>query len=168
VPSACTPSATDGSLSPAKDPRTALQAIYSNLGWLVPDTLAHCPDPPALYYDQVSQVEMQHWTTGRVGLIGDAGYAVSLLAGQGASLAVAGAHLLAAELAKGAEVTEALSCYQARMTAPVIQKQTAGRRTAAWLLPASPIHPLLRRLALRAMRLPGLNSQLVAGVGGIP
>jgi 2-polyprenyl-6-methoxyphenol hydroxylase-like FAD-dependent oxidoreductase len=114
---------------------------------------------------------MQHWTTGRVGLIGDAGYAVSLLAGQGASLAVAGAHLLASELAKDVDVTKALSCYQARMTAPVIQKHAAGRRTAAWFLPASPIQLLLRRLALRAVRLPGLDrllNSLVAGAGGIP
>jgi 2-polyprenyl-6-methoxyphenol hydroxylase-like FAD-dependent oxidoreductase len=36
-----------------KDPRAAVQATYSDLGWLIPDTLAHCPDPPALYYDQV-------------------------------------------------------------------------------------------------------------------
>jgi 2-polyprenyl-6-methoxyphenol hydroxylase-like FAD-dependent oxidoreductase len=154
-----------------KDPRAALQATYSDLGWLIPDTLAHCPDPPALYYDQVSQVEMPYWATGRIGLIGDAGYAVSLLAGQGASLAVAGAHLLASELATGADVTEALSSYQARMTPPVIQKQAAGRRTAAWFLPASPIQLLLRRLALRAMRLPGLDrmlNPLVAGTGGIP
>jgi 2-polyprenyl-6-methoxyphenol hydroxylase-like FAD-dependent oxidoreductase len=154
-----------------KDPRAALQATYSDLGWLIPDTLAHCPDPPALYYDQVSQVEMPYWTTGRIGLIGDAGYAVSLLAGQGASLAVAGAHLLASELATGADVTEALSSYEARMTPPVTEKQAAGRRTATWFLPASPIQLLLRRLALRAIRLPGLDrmlNPLVAGTGGIP
>jgi 2-polyprenyl-6-methoxyphenol hydroxylase-like FAD-dependent oxidoreductase len=28
------------------NPRTAVQATYSDLGWLVPDALAQCPDPP--------------------------------------------------------------------------------------------------------------------------
>jgi 2-polyprenyl-6-methoxyphenol hydroxylase-like FAD-dependent oxidoreductase len=154
------------------DPRTAVQATYSDLGWLVPDALAQCPDPPALYYDQVSQIEMPRWTTDRVALVGDACQAVSLLAGQGASLAVAGARLLASELANEANVTHALARYNTRMAASVADKQAAGRRTAEWFLPSTPYRLLLRRLALRAMALPGLgrllSSRLVAGGGGIP
>jgi 2-polyprenyl-6-methoxyphenol hydroxylase-like FAD-dependent oxidoreductase len=86
------------------DPRMIVRTTYSDLGWLVPDALAHCPNPPALYYDQVAQIEMPRWTTGRVALVGDACQAVSLLAGQGASLAVAGAQLMASELATEANV----------------------------------------------------------------
>jgi 2-polyprenyl-6-methoxyphenol hydroxylase-like FAD-dependent oxidoreductase len=70
------------------DPRAVVQTTYSDLGWLVPDALTHCPDPPALYYDRVSQIEMPRWSTDRVALVGNACQAVSLLAGQGASLAV--------------------------------------------------------------------------------
>ena len=33
----------------AANPRMVVQSTYSDLGWLVPDALAHCPDPPALY-----------------------------------------------------------------------------------------------------------------------
>jgi 2-polyprenyl-6-methoxyphenol hydroxylase-like FAD-dependent oxidoreductase len=154
------------------DPRMVVQTTYSDLGWLVPDALAHCPDPPALYYDQVSQIEMPRWTTDRVALVGDACQAVSLLAGQGASLAVAGAQLMASELANEANVTTALSRYNTRMAGPVADKQAAGRRTAEWFLPSTPHRLLLRRLALRAMALPGLDrllsSRLVAGAGGIP
>ena len=154
------------------DPRTVVQTRYSDLGWLVPDALAQCPDPPELYYDQVSQIEMPRWTTDRIALVGDACQAVSLLAGQGASLAVAGAQLLASELANPANVTQALARYNTRLTAPVADKQAAGRRAAEWFLPSSPSRLLLRRLALRAMALPGLgrllSSRLVAGAGGIP
>jgi 2-polyprenyl-6-methoxyphenol hydroxylase-like FAD-dependent oxidoreductase len=162
---------TSDSAFPA-DPRAVVQTTYSDLGWLVPDALAHCPDPPALYYDQVSQIEMPRWTTDRVALVGDACQAVSLLAGQGASLAVAGAQLLASELANEANVTDALSHYTRRMAASVADKQAAGRRTAEWFLPSTPRRLLLRRLALRGMALPGLgrliSSRLVAGAGGIP
>jgi 2-polyprenyl-6-methoxyphenol hydroxylase-like FAD-dependent oxidoreductase len=153
------------------DPRMVVQTTYSDLGWLVPDALAHCPDPPDLYYDQVSQIEMPRWATDRVALIGDACQAVSLLAGQGASLAVAGAQLLAAELANGTDVTDALARYNTRLAVRVADKQAAGRRAAEWFLPSSPRRLLLRRLALRAMALPGLgrplSSRLVAGAGGI-
>jgi 2-polyprenyl-6-methoxyphenol hydroxylase-like FAD-dependent oxidoreductase len=154
------------------DPCEVVQSTYADLGWLVPDALAYCPEPPALYYDQVAQIEMPRWTTDRVALVGDACQAVSLLAGQGASLAVAGAHLLACELASGTSVTQALARYNKRMAAPVADKQAAGRRAAEWFMPSSPRRLLLRRFALRAMALPGLgrllSTRLVAGAGGIP
>jgi 2-polyprenyl-6-methoxyphenol hydroxylase-like FAD-dependent oxidoreductase len=155
-----------------QDPRAAIQSTYADLGWLVPEVLAHCPSAPALYYDQVSQIEMPNWTRGRVVLVGDACQAVSLLAGQGASLAVAGAHVLATELGRTATVSQALARYRSRLAPIVAEKQASGRRTAQWFLPTSPSRLALRRLTLRAMRLPGLDhligDRLVAGGGGIP
>jgi hypothetical protein len=80
--------------------------------------------------------------------------------------------LIASELANEANVTHALSRDTKRMAAPVAVKQAAGRRTAEWFLPSTPHRLLLRRLALRAMALPGLDrllsSRLVASAGGIP
>jgi 2-polyprenyl-6-methoxyphenol hydroxylase-like FAD-dependent oxidoreductase len=155
-----------------RDPRGVVESTYSDLGWLVPEALAYCPDSPALYYDQVSQIVMPRWTTGRVALVGDAGYAVSLLAGQGASLAVAGSHLLASELATEADVSEALTRYNSQLATSVAEKQTAGRRAAEWFLPSSQRRLLFRRLALKAMGMPGLgrrlSSPLVGGTGGLP
>jgi hypothetical protein len=79
---------------------------------------------------------------------------------------------MASELANEANVTTALSQYNTRMAGPVADKQASGRRTAEWFLPSTPHRLLLRRLALRAMALPGLDrllsSRLVAGAGGIP
>ena len=102
-------------------------------------------------------------------LVGDACQAVSLLAGQGASLAVAGARVLADELADDSDLPAALGRYHARLAPTVAAKQAAGRRTAEWFLPSTRSRLALRRLALRAMRLPGLNramnSRLVAGSG---
>ncbi len=130
------------------DPRTVVQTTYSDLGWLVPDALAHCPDPPALYYDQVSQIEMPRWTTDRVGLVGDACQAVSLLAGQGASLAVAGAQLLASELAERSERDRRARPLQhtyGRVCGRQTSCRTANRRMVPALNPtpaaASPARP---------------------------
>ena len=40
----------------------------------------------ALYFDRVSQVKMETWWRGRVALVGDAAFCVSLMAGQGSPL----------------------------------------------------------------------------------
>jgi 2-polyprenyl-6-methoxyphenol hydroxylase-like FAD-dependent oxidoreductase len=154
------------------DPRSVVQETYADLGWVVPEVLSLCPPPPALYYDQVAQIEMPSWSSGRVALAGDACQAVSLLAGQGASLAVAGAHVMAEEVSRNDTVDAALARYHERMAPVVAAKQAAGRRTADWFLPGSPARLLMRRVALWGMRLPGLDrllgSGLVAGVGRIP
>lgn len=65
-----------------------------SLGWLVPRALRRCPPAEAVYYDAVAQIVMPRWSRGRILLAGGACYAVSLLAGQGASLGVAGAYVL--------------------------------------------------------------------------
>lgn len=72
------------------DSRVAIRAAYGGLGWLAPKALELCPESEQIYYDQVAQIEMPRWTKGRVVLLGDACYAVSLMAGQGASLGIGG------------------------------------------------------------------------------
>ena len=72
----------DNPVLPA-DPRAQLRSRYRGLGWICPAALDHCPED--IYYDQVAQIRMPRWHTGRVVLLGDAAAAVSLLAGQGAS-----------------------------------------------------------------------------------
>ncbi|WP_153393555.1 FAD-dependent monooxygenase [Ornithinicoccus halotolerans] len=137
------------------DPRAAVQSTYSPLGWVVPSALENCPPPSELYYDLVAQVEVPQWHRGRVVLVGDACQAVSLLAGQGASLAVAGAYHLAELLAAEESVDDALERYQ-RTWKPVVEaKQAAGRRGATWFLPSSRARLWLRRISLLSTALPG-------------
>ncbi|GAA2215186.1 FAD-dependent monooxygenase [Nonomuraea monospora] len=65
------------------------------------------------YFDSMAQVKMERWTKGRVALVGDAGYCASPLSGQGTSLALVGAYVLAQELGDGG--ADALERYEARM-----------------------------------------------------
>ncbi|GAB3878106.1 hypothetical protein GCM10029964_028280 [Kibdelosporangium lantanae] len=129
---------------------------------MVPRALAELPPAEDIYYDQVAQVQMPTWSKGRVVLVGDSCYAVSLLAGQGASLGIAGAYLLAHELATR-PVPEALVAYEQRWRPVAEEKQRVGRSGARWFLPASPFQLRVRRAALRAARLPVVN-RYVAGV----
>ncbi|MFG3441046.1 FAD-dependent monooxygenase [Nonomuraea sp. NPDC047897] len=84
------------------------------LRWEVPRLLDAMWKAPDFYFDAMAQVRMGSWSRGRVTLLGDAGYCASPLSGQGTSLALVGAYVLAAELAAG-DVATALDRYEARM-----------------------------------------------------
>ncbi|MFJ9543787.1 FAD-dependent monooxygenase [Streptomyces sp. NPDC101225] len=137
-----------------EDARAALYREYGALGWLVPRALAGCPPSPQVYYDQVAQTDLPGWSRGRVVLVGDACHAVSLLSGQGASLAVAGAYVLADQLAGARRVEDALHGYE-RLWRPVIKdRQRAARRSARWFVPDTARRLRVRRAALRFAGLP--------------
>ncbi|MGH3757380.1 FAD-dependent monooxygenase [Actinophytocola sp.] len=148
------------------DLRAAVRAAYAGLGWVVPMALDRCPPSAEIYYDLVAQIEMPRWSRRRVALVGDACYAVSLLAGQGASLGVAGAFVLADQLARAPSIDAALASYE-RLWRPVAEdKQRAGRAGARWFLPATPGQRRIRRAALRMARLPVLDRLVAAIVAG--
>lgn len=139
------------------DAQAAVRKAYSSLGWIVPQALAQCPESSAVYYDQVAQIEIPRWSRGRTVLLGDSCQAVSLLAGQGASLAIAGAYLLGEQLASTGSVDAALTGYQQLWQPVIAEKQQVARRGVEWFLPSSSGRLWLRRIALKLMNLPGLD-----------
>ncbi|UQA92207.1 FAD-dependent monooxygenase [Streptomyces halobius] len=148
------------------DVRAAVRDSYGGLGWVVPKALDQCPPSTEIYYDQVAQIDMPTWSEGRVVLVGDACYAVSLLAGQGASLGIAGAYLLADQLARAQSIGQALAEYE-RLFRPVTEeRQKAGRTSARWFLPESALQLRVRRAALRMARLPMINRYVAATLAG--
>src|SRR5699024_12610220 len=100
------------------------------MGWYLPRVMALCPDHP--FYDSVDQVTVPHWSRGRTVLVGDSCQAVSLMAGQGASIAVFAAEVLGRELTgiPANKNTDALKSYQQRLVPTVAAKQMAGRLAA--------------------------------------
>ncbi|RCV53389.1 FAD-dependent oxidoreductase [Marinitenerispora sediminis] len=118
------------------DPRARLRQVYGGLGWIVPRLLERCPEPAQVYYDRVAQVEMPAWSRGRVALVGDACQALSLLTGQGAGMALAGAEALAGELRRGDGVAAALARYEERVRPVVRRLQAEGRAAAEEFVPA--------------------------------
>ncbi|MBQ0983095.1 FAD-dependent monooxygenase [Streptomyces sp. F63] len=153
------------------DPRAALRREFEGLGPLVRRALDRCPPGEEVYYDQVAQIDAPRWRSGRVVLLGDAAHAVSLIAGQGASLGVGGAYVLAERLrvagATGAAgaVATALAEYEQRWRPVAGEVQTRARqRVGEWFLPTSPARLLLRRWGLRAMNLPVLDRLLTGAL----
>jgi len=106
-----------------------LADAYADEGWEIPRLLSGMADADDFYFDSLSQVRMDSWSTGRVVLVGDAAYAASAASGQGTSLALVGAYVLAAELAglaEAADHTAAFAAYETRMRPFVARNQALG------------------------------------------
>jgi 2-polyprenyl-6-methoxyphenol hydroxylase-like FAD-dependent oxidoreductase len=77
-----------------------LRAEFRSAGWECPNILAAMDSCDEIYFDRVSQIQLDTWSQERVGLIGDAAFCPSFLAGQGAALAMVAAYVLAGELSR--------------------------------------------------------------------
>ncbi|HEY8455043.1 MAG TPA: FAD-dependent oxidoreductase [Actinopolymorphaceae bacterium] len=150
------------------DARAAIREEYASLGWLVPRALAACPPAEEVYYDLVAQVELAQWSRGRITLVGDACYAVSLLAGQGASLGIGGAYVLAEQLDRAGSIDAALEAYERQWRPVVVEKQRVARSVAGWFVPESEWKLFLRRTTMRLSRLPGVRRRVAGMLAGKP
>jgi 2-polyprenyl-6-methoxyphenol hydroxylase-like FAD-dependent oxidoreductase len=105
-----------------------LRERMAGFGWLTSRILAHLDDTPDFYLDQVAQMVMDRWSSGRVGLVGDAAFSSSPMSGGGTGLALVGAYLLAGELAAaGWDPQVGFAGYEGRMRSFVEANQEIGR-----------------------------------------
>jgi 2-polyprenyl-6-methoxyphenol hydroxylase-like FAD-dependent oxidoreductase len=125
----------------------ALRTVYEGIGWEVPRLLEMMPTTSDWYFDTAAQIDMPRWSEGRVVLVGDAAYCASPMSGQGTSIALIGAHVLAGELAAApGDHARAFAEYENVMR-PFIQANQAlglksaklmrageGKSIAGWLL----------------------------------
>ena len=109
---------------------------FSDRKWECPCILRALDRTQNLYFDQVSQIRMDRWSRGRVALVGDAAFCVSLMAGQGAALAMIAAYVLAGELAKtGGKYAAAFANYEALLRDFISLKQRGAERFAGAFVP---------------------------------
>jgi hypothetical protein len=99
----------------ADGPYPALTRAYRDSGWLLPELLDQLGQAESVYFDSVTQVRADHWSRGRVVLLGDAAWCLTLFAAAGASLALTGADLLGAALARHPEVPTALTAWETEL-----------------------------------------------------
>lgn len=85
--------------------RELLAERFTGAGWECDTLVAAARVAEDFYFDAFAQVRMDSWTSGRVTLVGDAGYCASPLSGLGTSLALVGAYVLAGELGPAAALS---------------------------------------------------------------
>jgi 2-polyprenyl-6-methoxyphenol hydroxylase-like FAD-dependent oxidoreductase len=150
--------ARDASLPPSPDRQKAmLRDIYGREGWECPAILAALERSEDFYLDTVSQIRMPAWSRGRVALVGDAAFCVSLLAGQGSALAMISAYVLAGELmvAQG-RYQEAFGRYEMLLRSYIARKQRGAERFAGVFAPKTRAGLSFRNWVIRAFAVPGL------------
>lgn len=93
------------------DQITILRRTFADAGGAAPRILAELDHAP-MYFDALGQIRTQHWSAGRVVLLGDAAQCVSPVGGRGTSLALIGAYVLGGELSRTEDHRTALARYE--------------------------------------------------------
>jgi 2-polyprenyl-6-methoxyphenol hydroxylase-like FAD-dependent oxidoreductase len=136
--------------------RAFVKAIFADAGWEAGRILAAMETAEDLYFDSVSQIRMPSWHRGRTVLVGDAGMAVSFLAGEGAGLAMTEAYALAGEVSRASgDYAKAFAAYDARLRPFVEGKQQTAESFASTFVPQTEFGIWLRNQASKLMALPG-------------
>ena len=118
-----------------QDVRALFRETFDGYGWEVPRLLELLEQADDLFYDGTTYVDLENWSQGRVGLVGDAAYGPSFFTGQGGSLAMVGAYVLAVELLKTNDHAAAFANYEAVMRPFVVANRALIEPSIAFLHP---------------------------------
>lgn len=100
--------------------KTYVADFFADMGWVGDDILRAMMDASDFYASEIVQVKVPRLFSGRVVLVGDAGYAAGPT-GAGTSLALTGAYVLAGEINDHAgDLQAGLEAYEERMR-PIIR-----------------------------------------------
>ena len=123
---------------------------FSEEGPDVNHLLSHLDNAKDFYFDSLCQVRMTRLYKGRTVLLGDAGYCPSPSSGQGTSLALVGAYVLAGELAKGNH-TRAFASYQQAMQPYIDLNQELALTVIKEMIPSSSFQLRFQTFMLRLL-----------------
>jgi 2-polyprenyl-6-methoxyphenol hydroxylase-like FAD-dependent oxidoreductase len=119
--------------------------------WIVPQMVEEMRKADDLFFDSVSQIYMPTWSRGRIVLAGDAAHATSFASGQGSSMALVGAYVLAGEIATKPTYTSAFEAYE-KLARPFVEMNQALVKVGISILqPNTPEELKARNDLLRKM-----------------
>jgi len=132
-----------------------LEMVFGNEGWESERMLRAMRSCDDLYLDRVSQIRMPSWSEGRVALVGDAAFCPSLLAGQGAALAMAGSYTLAGELKESnGDYKTAFKRYEEKLRPFIAEKQKGAENFASWFAPKTTVGIFVRNQITKLFSIP--------------
>ncbi|WP_275005459.1 FAD-dependent monooxygenase [Promicromonospora iranensis] len=117
--------------------RDLVARTYAGAGWEVAGIVEAMHQADDLFFDTAGQIRMPSWSSGRVAFVGDAAYAPSFLTGQGSSLALVGAYMLARSLATYRDHGEAFAAYERDTREFVTMNQALVDKGGARLFPTT-------------------------------
>ena len=149
--------------------RQQVRDAFASSRWVLPTLAPAVADAEDFYCDLTCQIRMESYQRGRIVLVGDAGYCPSPLSGQGSSLALVGAYVLASELAAAnGDVHAALPRYDAAIRSFVVQNQELAKRLAGGFAPSSPFELRVRNAVMSLLPyLPGTSWIMSKAMQGV-
>jgi 2-polyprenyl-6-methoxyphenol hydroxylase-like FAD-dependent oxidoreductase len=142
--------------------KQALREAFGRLGWQVPALLKSLDEADEMYFDSIARVKVPGFTNGRIALLGDAAWGVTL-GGMGVGTAIVGGYVLAGELACAhGDHRTAFAQYERRMSAYAGRWQK-GANPGKFLAPGSRAglwtrDTLFKRKAVRHMMVAGTKT----------
>jgi len=101
--------------------KALVQELFQDADWEISRILKGMHESEDFYMQEVGQVRLNRWSSGRVTVVGDAGYAPSPYTGMGTSIAFIGAYVLAGEISRQPNnISAALESYE-RVLRPYVE-----------------------------------------------
>ncbi|GAA2231091.1 FAD-dependent monooxygenase [Promicromonospora sukumoe] len=140
--------------------RDLVTSAYAGAGRQVAGIVDAMHEADDLFFDTAGQIRMPRWSSGRVALVGDAAFAPSFLTGQGSSLALVGAYMLARSLAEHRSHVAAFAAYERDTREFVTKNQALVADGGARLFPTTAEALERRNTMLRALvAMPGTTPE---------
>lgn len=127
----------DDAYVPPEDRMSMLRKAFADSGEFGNALLDRAPDQTPAFFDTATQIRMPSWSKGRVALVGDAAYCLTLLSGQGSSMAMGGAYILAEELSFTDDHREAFVNYENRLRPHIEMRQDKAKDLVKSFVPSS-------------------------------
>jgi 2-polyprenyl-6-methoxyphenol hydroxylase-like FAD-dependent oxidoreductase len=140
------------SLEELDDPqrqRDSIARAFADDGWQVPEMIAAMQDAEDFYFDATMQIHMPAWSAGRVAVLGDAAFGPSFFTGQGTSMALVGAYMMAGALATHAEPAVAFETYEAATRPYMAANQGLVKEGSTMVAPGSSLQLWIRNSMIR-------------------
>ncbi len=142
-----------------------LRAAFDDMGWITPQLLADAPED-AIYMDTVTQIKMPEWVNGRVALVGDACGCMTLISGQGASMALGSAYILAEALHQYDDFATAFRVYEHQIRPEIETRQEKARDFAKAFVPGSELGLQVQKVMMKLLLRDAFKGVLRKQFGG--
>jgi len=123
-----------------EDPRRQRDSVaraFADDGWELPGMISALQGAEDFYFDATMQIRMPAWSAGRVAVLGDAAFGPSFFTGQGTSMALVGAYMLARALATHPDQAAAFQAYETATRPYIAANQALVRDGSTMVAPGS-------------------------------
>ncbi len=139
--------------------RALIRTTYAGMKWEMPRVLESLEHAKDIYADSIATVKPGPFSKGRVALLGDAAWG-GTLGGQGTSLAIVGAYVLAQELAASPQnLRDALNRFEANLKPYALECQKGATHAGGFHAPRTRLGMFARNTFYRLMSSKLLSAQ---------